>query len=562
MKTKKYIILFNLILSLLAAKNSISQNTSATDSLKLLLEKSSAIEKANLLKQIGDNYQQTEYHQKAIIHYKKALKIYSESKDTLLQASVLSEIGAAYFYLFNFDKSLKYYLKALKIYEQINNQNGILKALNGISNIYMRYYNKEKALEYYLKSYEISEQTGNKKGLYNVLNNIGILYSSDMKTYDKALEYFRKSLLLIKESNDSFKMSTPIHNIAIVHNKMHNYDTALYYYFKALKLNQELQQNSKIALVTSNIAILYAEINDLGSAKKYLDRSHKISIEIGAKGIIENNYYNYTLLYALKGDLINMNKYSDLYIAIKDSIINEQSIHQIAEMQTKYETEKKEQQIEMLNIENKLKKTQLQTRTYWLLIFIIAFAIVVIFVMIFFLQKRRLLFANRNLVIKNLEIVASEKKLIDGNTKLHINVTGDENIEIKYTGSTLTDKQKNNIKSLIINYMDNNKNYLNIDFTENTLAKDLNVNRSYLSQVINELYNKNFTTFLNEYRIKEARKIMSAPQNLKYTIEYIAELVGYKSKTTFNNSFKKHVGVTPSFYLKTIQREVLSEKIE
>ena len=562
MKTNKIIILFTVILSFLTVKDSISQNSPATDSLKMLLESSSGIEKANLLKQIGENYQQAEYHQKAIIYYQKSLDIYNEFKDTLLQARVLGEIGNSYFDSFDFDKSLKYYLKALKFYEQINNINGILKILNSIGNTYMGVLNNDKALEYYLKSYKISEQTGNKKAVYIVLNNIGILYLN--RNDEKALEYFQKALLLLKESNDSINMSGLIQNIALVYFNMQKYDTALYYYFEALNFKNQFKNKLRIARTTSNIANLYIYKNDLATAEIYLDSSIKISKEIDAKGILENNYYQYTLLYAMKGDdLNNMRKYSKLYSAISDTIINEQSSRLIAEMQTKFETEKKEQKIEMLNIENKLKETQLQARTYWMLIFIIAFTLVVIFVVILFIQKRRLLFANTNLVQKNLEIVKSEKKLIDANTKLSAIVNEHEKISIenieypaiKYTGSQLTDEQKQDIKNSIIFYMNNSRNYLNIDYSINTLAKDLDISRSYISQVINELFKQNFSNFLNEYRIKEARKILSHPNNLIYTIESIAELVGYKSKSAFNKAFKKYVGVTPSFYLNSMNNK-------
>ncbi|MCK4701575.1 MAG: helix-turn-helix transcriptional regulator, partial [Bacteroidales bacterium] len=307
----------------------------------------------------------------------------------------------------------------------------------------------------------------------------------------------------------------------------------------------------------------YIYKNNLYTAKIYLDSSLKISNEIDAKGIIKNNYYNYTLLYAIKSELGNMQKYSKLFWDISDTIINEQSSRLIAEMQTKYETEKKEQQIGMLNIKNKLNEAQLQVRTYWLLIFIIAFTLVVIFVIILFIQKRNLLFANRNLVRKNLEIVASERKIIDANAKLHPVITGDkktlkennENLTIKYSSSPLTDEQKQIIKKQIINYFNNSRSYLNTDYSINTLAKEIHISRTYISQVINEMFGQSFSAFRNEYRIKEARKIMSASPNFKYTIESVAEMVGYKSKTAFNNAFKKHVGVTPSFYLNYIKKE-------
>ena len=551
-----------MLLLLITVNYSISQNSPATDSLKMLLEQSSGIEKANILSEISNNYMKDELYYKAIANFEKALEICDECNDTLLQASVSREIGVAYYYLFDFKKALEYYLKALKLYEQINNQNGILITLNRIGNTYLEVSNNDKALKYYLKSYKISEQIGNKKGLYSVLNNIGILYLHEND--NKALEYFKKALLLMKESNDSSNMSASILNIALVYSNMGKYDTALYYCFEALKLKEKFNDRFGIALATSNIAKQHIYKNNLSSAKIYLDSSLKISNEIDAKGTIKNNYYYYTLLYAIKGDIGNMQKYRKLFWRISDTIINEQSSRLIAEMQTKYETEKKEQQIEMLNIENKLKETQLQARTYWMLIFIIAFILVVIFVVILFIQKHKLLFANRNLVQKNIEIVKSEKELMDVNSKLNTVINKYEKKSMinsakftdKYTGSPLTDEQKQDIKSSIIYYMNSSRNYLSINFSINTLAKDLEISRSYISQVINELFNQNFSNFLNEYRVKEARKIMSDPSTLKYTIEYIAGSVGYKSKTAFTNAFKKYVGVTPSFYLISMKDEI------
>jgi tetratricopeptide (TPR) repeat protein/AraC-like DNA-binding protein len=568
MHINKIIILFSILLSIFTVNYCIAQNPSTTDSLKMLIENSSGIEKATLLKEIGDDYLTEGFHQKAIQYYKQSLEIFCEHKDTLLQALVLRKIGASYYHLSDFDKTLKYYLKSLKIYEQINDQNGILNTLNSIGNTYSRYYNNDKALEYYLRSYKISEQTGNKKGLSNVLNNIGTLYFYK-KDYEKALEHFNKSLLLDIDNNDSSNMSPPIKNIALVYYKMQKYDTALSYFFKALKLNEKYNDKRRIAIVTNNIANLYIRTNNLAPAKHYLDRSLKISKEIDIKGMIRENYYLYTLFYTFKGDLDNMGKYSDLYDAITDTIFNEESSRLVAEMQTKYETEKKEQQIEMLNIENKLKETQLQVRTYWLLIFIIAFALVVIFVIIFLIQKRNLLFASETLVQKNLEIVASEREILNANAKIKVDVSNDKKFlksinkkpPGKYEGSPLTDEQKQNIKSMIINYMNNNEDYLHINYTVNTLANDLEINRNYISQVINESFNQNFSNFLNGYRIKEARKILSST-NLNFTIEAIAGMVGFKSKTAFNNAFKKYVGITPSFYLNSMKKESSKYKFQ
>ncbi|MGY8932572.1 MAG: helix-turn-helix domain-containing protein [Flavobacteriales bacterium] len=58
--------------------------------------------------------------------------------------------------------------------------------------------------------------------------------------------------------------------------------------------------------------------------------------------------------------------------------------------------------------------------------------------------------------------------------------------------------------------------------------------------------------FINKYRIKDARQMLSNPGNNNLTIEFIAFSVGFESKSSFNNAFKNYTGITPSFYIKSL----------
>jgi AraC-like DNA-binding protein len=80
----------------------------------------------------------------------------------------------------------------------------------------------------------------------------------------------------------------------------------------------------------------------------------------------------------------------------------------------------------------------------------------------------------------------------------------------------------------------------------NDLAREINVSGHQLSQVLNEHMGKNFTLFVNEYRIGEACKMLSQHNNL--TIEAIGDEVGFNSRSTFFSTFKRMKGVTPSAY--------------
>jgi AraC-like DNA-binding protein len=70
--------------------------------------------------------------------------------------------------------------------------------------------------------------------------------------------------------------------------------------------------------------------------------------------------------------------------------------------------------------------------------------------------------------------------------------------------------------------------------------------------VINEKLNVSFFELIASYRVEEAKRILSGDNRNKITVEEISEIVGYNSKTAFNNAFKKMTGKTPSEFRKTI----------
>lgn len=90
--------------------------------------------------------------------------------------------------------------------------------------------------------------------------------------------------------------------------------------------------------------------------------------------------------------------------------------------------------------------------------------------------------------------------------------------------------------------------YLNPKLNLNSLAKELGTNEKYLSQFINKTYNKNFSLFLNEFRIEFAKQTLVDIEFSNYTLEAIGALSGFNSKTSFNSTFKKITGETPSEY--------------
>jgi len=93
------------------------------------------------------------------------------------------------------------------------------------------------------------------------------------------------------------------------------------------------------------------------------------------------------------------------------------------------------------------------------------------------------------------------------------------------------------------------------EFSLDKLAELVQSNHSYVSQVINTALKKNFRSFLNSYRIREAQQQFSELDTTKYTIESVAVKVGFKSPSAFRATFREITGVSPAFYLKSIQEQ-------
>ena len=123
---------------------------------------------------------------------------------------------------------------------------------------------------------------------------------------------------------------------------------------------------------------------------------------------------------------------------------------------------------------------------------------------------------------------------------------------IKYQKSSLSEEGKELILSKIRKEMEGNKYFINNLASLSGLAKQINETSHHVSQVINEKLNKNFFELLANYRVDHAKKLIEKDKDAKLTVEELAELVGYNSKSSFNNAFKTITSQTPSEYRKSL----------
>lgn len=121
----------------------------------------------------------------------------------------------------------------------------------------------------------------------------------------------------------------------------------------------------------------------------------------------------------------------------------------------------------------------------------------------------------------------------------------------KYAISEITENHK-----LLKAYMQLQKPYLNAEINLTTLADQLNIHHNLLSQVINQVENKNFFDYINSYRIEEAKAMLRNPKFNSLSVEGIGYECGFNTKATFYATFKKLTGFTPAEYKKSEMVEI------
>lgn len=124
----------------------------------------------------------------------------------------------------------------------------------------------------------------------------------------------------------------------------------------------------------------------------------------------------------------------------------------------------------------------------------------------------------------------------------------------KYKNSPLSPDLSKALLGELLEVMQSETPYLDNQLSLPQLADRLNVSVNYLSQVINEQRNQNFFDFINSYRIDQAKQLLVNPQSDIKNILSIALESGFNSKSAFYNAFKKHTGMTPGEYRKSVER--------
>lgn len=318
----------------------------------------------SLLHDIGILYWNLSDYRKALEYLKKSLAIAEELDFKTGIASSLNIIGVIYDDLSEFDNALDYYLKSMNLYEEMGNKKGYAILLNNVGIVYRKLNRLDKARDYYEKAIEIEKELGNNEGVGRGLNNLGVVYEA-LEEYPKALDYYLQALKIKKEAGNKQKIASSLMNIGNIYTRLEEYDKALKCYRESLKIRMEIGEKRGMCNTLKNLGKFYTKRRDFGKALNYLEQCLIIAKEIDSKAELNDTYYNLSELYSQKNDYKKALEYFKRHSEIKDEILNKESNDKIAEMQVKYESEKKKKEIALLEKNNELlqKNSKIQELT-------------------------------------------------------------------------------------------------------------------------------------------------------------------------------------------------------
>lgn len=292
-------------------------------------------------------------------HFQNAIRGFQNLHLKGNTAKCYSLIGNTYNYQGIYDKAIEYYLKALRMGEEVGDIAGMSACYTNMGGVY--YYRKDfqKAIELYSKSLEIDDKLKDRSGVSINYNNIGLAYSGLLQ-FQKALDYYQKSLEICISLGEKLGQADCLNNIGLAYKEIGDYDKALDYYLKSLKVVVDLNDKNGEATAKVNIAdlfVLLAQKNGRGT----LDHNKNLNLALfyglsaiklaqDANLIQLENYASKSLMNAYKesGNCNEALKYAENLILTNDSLFAAKKTEALADMEAKYQNEKKQKEIELL----------------------------------------------------------------------------------------------------------------------------------------------------------------------------------------------------------------------
>lgn len=308
----------------------------------------------------------------AKINFNSAVQEAKKESDSKLLSNAYNNLGNCYANTGNAPEALKNYQLAVSIAEKIGDNARIAKTLKNIGTVYSEQKDFKMANQFYDRSLAIAQKIQDSSIIADIYNNQGVIFEQQ-NNYARAADVYTKALAIYRSEHNDDRISMGLNNLGIVYKYLGNYPQSLANYDEALALSKKLGDRFMIAATINNMGSVYALKGEYARALILYMEALDTAKKIKATEIIIENYDGIAYCYEMLQRYPEALKYRKLYEQERNEFINTQRSGQLADMQTKYETEKKENEIQLLKQKERIsaleiaeQKLQIQKRNYLL----------------------------------------------------------------------------------------------------------------------------------------------------------------------------------------------------
>lgn len=351
----------------------------------------------------------------SLYYYKQAAALYKKIGDEDGVCVVYINMGSTYRSLGKFSEALQYLFEAIRIGDKLQNKDRIASCMITIGNIYRQKKDFLSALKYNDNAYKIFVELNDSRSQAIALNNNGIVYS-ELKNSDKALECYLAALKIREQLGLKIEIASTYSTIACEYLEKDDLLKAMEFNKKALKINEELENKRGRAIDLTNIAAVFTKQKKYHDAIVHLLIAKKLAEEIKFTDLTKEIYLAISENYSAVGDYKSSLEFHKKYVELKDVIFNDRENEIIAEVNSKYQSEKKDSEIKLLNKDKEVQAADLKRKT--IIIWGVCIGLVLLLVLAFFIYRGYRLKQRANeIIIRQKDEVEKQKEIIEEKQK-------------------------------------------------------------------------------------------------------------------------------------------------
>ena len=371
---------------------------------------------AQVYNDLGTVYYRKSDYDSALVLYFNALRIRENANRPDLAAAVNNKIGATYLEQSQFKPAVEFQMKALRYFESVGDSIKMSQCLTNLGRVYYENHEYHKSNEYHARALQIFEKYNYTYGLATTYGSIALNYqfSGDK---NGAIEYFEKALENFRAINDKGNIATVLLDLGQLYRKMGDQAKGKQFYEEAISISKSISDQHTQAMAMANLANILEDEKQYKRAEELYLEALKIAKDNGILKVLHQCYRELAHLYSETGDYKKAFEYKADQYTTQDSIYNVEKYEQFTALQTQYETEKKEQQITLLEAQNDLKNSRIQRQRNLILFVVIGVVLLGIISVLGYnrkrLQHKAQVEAERNLYRKKLleaSVEAEEKE--------------------------------------------------------------------------------------------------------------------------------------------------------